>query len=97
MEGIIWVQGPVSGLPSSATNTIARGKDDFTTDFLAITQGGTVSWHNADTDKHFIDLVYGWAAPITEMGYVRTHPGQIVPGEKGGTLDGFFVARFRRR
>ncbi len=39
----------------------------------------------------------GWAVPITETGYIRTHPGQIVPGEKGGTLDGFFVARFRRR
>ena len=39
----------------------------------------------------------GWAAPVTEPGFLRTHPGQIVPGEKGGTLDGFFVARFRRR
>ncbi|HZY67187.1 MAG TPA: transcription antitermination factor NusB [Devosia sp.] len=39
----------------------------------------------------------GWAAPVTQAGFVRTHPGQIVPGEKGGTLDGFFVARFRRR
>jgi len=39
----------------------------------------------------------GWAVPITETGYIRTHPGQIVPGENGGTLDGFFVARFRRR
>lgn len=39
----------------------------------------------------------GWAVPVTQAGFVRTHPGQIVPGEKGGTLDGFFVARFRRR
>jgi 16S rRNA (cytosine967-C5)-methyltransferase len=39
----------------------------------------------------------GWAVPVTKAGFVRTHPGQIVPGEKGGTLDGFFVARFRRR
>jgi 16S rRNA (cytosine967-C5)-methyltransferase len=39
----------------------------------------------------------GWAAPVTEAGTLRTHPGQLVPGEKGGTLDGFFVARFRRR
>ncbi len=38
----------------------------------------------------------GWAAPVTQAGAVRTHPAQIVPGEKGGTLDGFFVARFRR-
>lgn len=39
----------------------------------------------------------GWSVPVTQAGFVRTHPGQIVPGEKGGTLDGFFVARFRRR
>lgn len=39
----------------------------------------------------------GWAAPVTQAGFVRTHPGQTVPGDKGGTLDGFFVARFRRR
>lgn len=38
----------------------------------------------------------GWAAPVTKDGCVRTHPGMTVPGEKGGTLDGFFVARFRR-
>jgi 16S rRNA (cytosine967-C5)-methyltransferase len=39
----------------------------------------------------------GWADPVTEAGFVRTHPALRVPGEKGGTLDGFFVARFRRR
>ncbi|HWA42076.1 MAG TPA: transcription antitermination factor NusB [Hypericibacter adhaerens] len=39
----------------------------------------------------------GWATPVTKDGRVRTHPGQTAPGEKGGTLDGFFVARFRRR
>jgi 16S rRNA (cytosine967-C5)-methyltransferase len=39
----------------------------------------------------------GWAEPVTKDGFVRTHPGLAVPGEKGGTLDGFFVARFRRR
>ena len=39
----------------------------------------------------------GWAAPVTKDGFVRTHPGLTVPGEKGGTLDGFFIARFRRR
>jgi len=38
----------------------------------------------------------GWAVPVTKDGFVRTHPGQTVPGEKGGTLDGFFIARFRR-
>lgn len=54
----------MSGLPSTATNTIARGKDDFTTDFLAITLDGAVAWHNADADTHFLDPVYGWAASI---------------------------------
>ena len=39
----------------------------------------------------------GWAVPVTKDGVVRTHPGLTVPGEKGGTLDGFFIARFRRR
>ncbi len=37
----------------------------------------------------------GWAEPVTKEGFVRTHQGLTVPGEKGGTLDGFFVARFR--
>lgn len=31
---------------------------------------------------------------VTRQGYLRTHPGQIVPG--GGTLDGFFIARFKK-
>jgi len=39
----------------------------------------------------------GWAAPVTKEGFVRTHPGMVAPGAAGGTLDGFFVARFRRR
>ncbi len=70
MEGIIWVQGSIRGLPSAATNLIPKGKDDFMTDFIAITAGGTVSWHNSDTDEHFVDLVYGWSGPInpTEIG-----------------------------
>jgi plastocyanin len=67
MEGVIWVQGPLSGLPSAATNVIPSGKDDFTTDFLAISQGGTVSWHNSDTDVHFVGLVAGWSTPINPV------------------------------
>jgi 16S rRNA (cytosine967-C5)-methyltransferase len=39
----------------------------------------------------------GFDDAVTSEGYVRTHPGMPVPGEKGGTLDGFFVARVRRR
>ncbi|MCD7058305.1 RsmB/NOP family class I SAM-dependent RNA methyltransferase [Pelagibacterium xiamenense] len=36
----------------------------------------------------------GWASPIRPDGTVRTHPGLAVPGPAGGTLDGFFIARF---
>lgn len=67
MEGIIWVQGSLSSLPSAAANVIPSGKDDFTTDFLAIRQGGTVSWHNSDTDVHFVGQVAGWSAPINPV------------------------------
>jgi 16S rRNA (cytosine967-C5)-methyltransferase len=34
---------------------------------------------------------------LTARGHIRTWPGMTVPGAAGGTLDGFFVARFRRR
>lgn len=37
------------------------------------------------------------AEAVGADGTVRTRPGMAVPGEAGGTLDGFFVARFRRR
>lgn len=43
------------------------------------------------------DELGGLAAALTAAGFVRTLPGMRVPGENGGTLDGFFVARFRRR
>jgi 16S rRNA (cytosine967-C5)-methyltransferase len=33
---------------------------------------------------------------LTPQGHIRTWPGMTAPGEAGGTLDGFFVARFRR-
>jgi plastocyanin len=79
MEAIIWVQGPISGLPSSATNSIPNGKDGFSADFLAVRQGGTVSWHNFDTDTHFIGLVAGWTAPI--------NPNDIGVHEVKGTTD----------
>jgi 16S rRNA (cytosine967-C5)-methyltransferase len=43
------------------------------------------------------DELPGLEAALTPTGFVRTHPGLSVPGDKGGTLDGFFVARVRRR
>ncbi len=81
MEGIIWVQGSISGLPSSAANDIPNGKDHFLTEFLAITQGGTVSWHNEDTDAHFVAAVTGWPAPVnpTDLGVNQIEGTQVVP------------------
>ncbi len=38
----------------------------------------------------------GLAGAVTERGLVRTHPG-MDPGGRAGGMDGFFVARFRRR
>jgi 16S rRNA (cytosine967-C5)-methyltransferase len=38
----------------------------------------------------------GWAEAVTPDGYVRTHPGLTFPPPGFGTLDGFFVARFRK-
>lgn len=39
----------------------------------------------------------GLPQAVTAGGHVRTHPGLEVPGHMRGTLDGFFVTRFRRR
>jgi 16S rRNA (cytosine967-C5)-methyltransferase len=38
----------------------------------------------------------GLESAVTERGLVRTHPG-MAPGGREGGMDGFFVARFRRR
>ena len=40
--------------------------------------------------------VAGLEVAVGKDGWLRTWPGMAVPGEAGGTLDGFFVARFRR-
>jgi 16S rRNA (cytosine967-C5)-methyltransferase len=40
--------------------------------------------------------VGGMADAVTIDGTVRIHPALVVPGVEGGTLDGFFVARFRK-
>lgn len=67
MEGVIWVQGNISGLPMTAKNGVLTGKDDFLFNFVAIQKGGTVNWHNYDTDKHYVSLIPGWKAPINPM------------------------------
>jgi 16S rRNA (cytosine967-C5)-methyltransferase len=43
------------------------------------------------------DELPGLEDAVVPPGIVRTHPGLAVPGDKRGSLDGFFVARFRRR
>lgn len=41
--------------------------------------------------------VDGLPAAVTPAGFVRTHPQLSLPGAVSGALDGFFVARYRRR
>ena len=64
MEGVVWVTGPIVGMPKQAENAIPSGHDDFVTDFLAIQAGGTVTWHNHDTAKHYLSWVTGWQGDI---------------------------------
>lgn len=82
MDGIIWVQGPISGLPSAAINYVPNGHDDFAYEFLAIQQPGSVSWHNFDTDPHFIGLVPSWLAPVnpSDIGLYRIAGTDDLPG-----------------
>ena len=67
MEGIIWVQGPIPGLPTSAQNHIVHLRDEIATFVVAVKTGGTVSWQNQDTDPHFFQTVLGWDAPINPV------------------------------
>ena len=39
MEGVIWVKGAISNLPSTDTNRIPPKHDDFVSEFLALTPG----------------------------------------------------------
>ncbi len=39
----------------------------------------------------------GFDGAVDGNGWLRLHPGMVAPGAMGGTTDGFFVARFRRR
>jgi plastocyanin len=68
MEGVIWVEGKIAGLPASATNPIP-GKDLFTSQFLAIPSGGSIYWYNADTDGHIITQAPGWQTPINPASF----------------------------
>jgi plastocyanin len=70
MEGVIWVQGSIAGLPDTALNSVVHLRDWVANNFVAVRTGGTVTWHNYDTDAHFFQTVLGWDAPInpTEVG-----------------------------
>ena len=52
-----------------------------------------------EADPVTADELPGLAMALTPAGHVRTHPGISLgdSGGKGDTLDGFFIARFRRR
>ncbi len=56
--------------------------DIFATDFVAIAQGGTVSWTNIDGEEHFVTLVPGWSKPVNQPGlyyyYCPAH-AHIIP------------------
>jgi plastocyanin len=96
MDGVIWVQGSISNLPSGATNHIPDGHDDFASEFIAL-KTGLVAWHNLDTDPHFISVVGGWSVPHnpsqaginpTDVGLNRIDGTATVPG--GDTINLLF-------
>lgn len=79
MEGVIYVPGHIGGVPDSATNPIP-GKDEFASDFIAIRQGGSLAWYNADTDKHEIAQVSGWGTASTPGVNPAATPAALLDG-----------------
>lgn len=67
MDGVLWIQGTISGLTNAAIDPIVAGHDEFTEEFVAISHPGGVTWHNFDQDPHFIGLVSGWSAPVNAV------------------------------
>jgi plastocyanin len=88
MDGVIWVQGFIGDLPSGATNRIPTGHDDFATEFVAITDIGTISFHNFDEDVHFVTLAPDQPAPINpvSIGINRIGGTQDFPGGENITI-----------
>ncbi len=88
MDGVIWVQGPISDRPTAATNSIPAGHDDFTNEFLALGDHGGVTWHNFDEDPHFVGLVAGWQKPINpvDIGLYRIAGTDDVRGGEAVTV-----------
>lgn len=81
MDGVIWVEGPISNLPAATLNSVPSNHDEFAYEFVAINQSGSVTWHNFDADPHFIGLVPGWTYPInpTDIGLYRIAGTDDVP------------------
>lgn len=88
MDGVIWVEGPISNLPAATLNHVPLNHDEFAYEFVAINQSGSVTWHNFDEDPHFIGLVPGWTDPInpTDIGLYRISGTNDVPGGTSVTV-----------
>lgn len=88
MDGVIWVQGSVGQLPRAAINAVIRGHDEFDKEFVAISAGGSVTWHNFDEDPHFLSSVNGWSPPLNPqaLGLYRIAGTMDVPGGQGVTI-----------
>jgi plastocyanin len=88
MDGVIWVLGPIKGLPTAAINPISAGHDNFTNEFLAISQPGGVTWHNFDADPHFVGLVSDWSTPFNpvDIGLYRIVGTDDIPGGASATV-----------
>jgi plastocyanin len=88
MEGVIWVQGPIADLPSTALSFMLKDHDDFATEFLAISDGGAVTWHNLNEYPHFVGLVAGWSSPVNpaDIGLYRLAGTEEVTGGGSTTV-----------
>jgi plastocyanin len=88
MDGIIWVQGPISGLPTATLNSILAGHDEYASEFIAASSPASISWHNFDEDAHFFGQVPNWPAAINpvDAGLHRMAGSQDVPGGQTITL-----------
>lgn len=88
MDAVIWVRGPISGLPTAALNHIPQSHDEFASEFITISAPGAASWHNFDEDPHFFGEVPNWSAPINpvNVGLYRMAGTQDVPGGQTVTI-----------
>jgi plastocyanin len=88
MDAIIWVRGPISGLPTATLNSVPQDHDEFEHEFMALSSPGAASWHNFDEDPHFFGIVPNWSAPINpvDIGLYRMAGTQDVPGGQSITI-----------